>query len=183
MTLKKIITHCAPTLAGLKTANLFNEKFDNEEELLKEIEKFNANFHDYGLKMIPLKLENNMSMIYVYRINDLQKDLKNDLSKELLSRYGYESCDIQDALVRLSNRIKCSKDFPHEIGLFLGYPPEDVKGFIDNNAQNYKFIGYWKVYGDLESAKQSFTKYRKCQQIYLNCIRNGFSLEQLVIQK
>ncbi len=26
-------------------------------------------------------------------------------------------------------------DFPHEIGLLLGYPPEDVIGFIENRGQ------------------------------------------------
>ena len=179
MTLKKIITHCAPTLAGLKTANLFNQTYSDEDELLEEIDKFNNEFSDYGLRMVPLTLENNISMIYVYRVNDLENDFNNDLSKQLLSQYGYECSDVKEAIVR----IRSSKDFPHEIGLFLGYPPEDVKGFIENNAQNYKFVGYWKVYGDIEKAKQSFNKYRKCQQIYLNCIQNGFSLKQLVIQK
>ena len=28
-----------------------------------------------------------------------------------------------------------SGEFPHEVGLFLSYPPEDVKGFIDHRAR------------------------------------------------
>ena len=31
-----------------------------------------------------------------------------------------------------------SGEFPHEVGLFLSYPPEDVKGFIDHRANNFK---------------------------------------------
>ena len=34
-----------------------------------------------------------------------------------------------------------SGEFPHEVGLFLGYPPEDVKGFIDHRANNFKCAG------------------------------------------
>lgn len=30
---KYLVEHCAPTLASLKTANLFNYSFDNEENL------------------------------------------------------------------------------------------------------------------------------------------------------
>ena len=38
-----------------------------------------------------------------------------------------------------------SGEFPHEVGLFLSYPPEDVKGFIDHRANNFKCAGLWTV--------------------------------------
>ena len=34
-----------------------------------------------------------------------------------------------------------SGDLPHEVGLFLSYPPEDVKGFIDHRANDFKCAG------------------------------------------
>ena len=34
-----------------------------------------------------------------------------------------------------------SGEFPHEVGLFLSYPPEDVKGFIDHRANDFKCAG------------------------------------------
>ena len=43
-----------------------------------------------------------------------------------------------------------SGEFPHEVGLFLSYPPEDVKGFIDHRASGFKCAGLWKVYGNEE---------------------------------
>ena len=46
-----------------------------------------------------------------------------------------------------------SGEFPHEVGLFLSYPPEDVKGFIDHRANDFKCAGLWKVYGDEEKAR------------------------------
>ena len=39
------------------------------------------------------------------------------------------------------------------MGLFLSYPPEDVKGFIAHRANDFKCAGLWKVYGDEEKAR------------------------------
>ena len=36
-----------------------------------------------------------------------------------------------------------SGEFPHEVWLFLSYPPEDVKGFIDHRASGFKCAGLW----------------------------------------
>ena len=183
MSSKKIITHCAPTLAGIKTANLFNEYYEDKEELLREIKSFNQMFSNYGLKMIPITLKNGRALIYVYRIKSLEEDFNNNLSKELLTEYGYDSKDIFMSIKHLSERISAQGDFPHEIGLFLGYPPEDVKGFIDNNAKNYKLSGYWKVYGDEKKAIELFRKYRSCQKILEDRLNRGLSLKQLVTAK
>ena len=74
-----------------------------------------------------------------------------------------------------------SGDFPHEVGLFLSYPPEDVKGFIENRAANAKCTGVWKVYGDERQARQTFAKYKKCTDIYCRSWRAGSSLERLAV--
>ena len=64
-----------------------------------------------------------------------------------------------DALLRnLKRRIAKSKDFPHEIGLFLGYPIEDVVGFIRYAGKGCKLSGLWKVYGDAEAASRLFDR-------------------------
>lgn len=62
-----------------------------------------------------------------------------------------------------------TKDFPHEIGLFLGYPLEDVQGFIENRAEGYKCVGCWKVYGDEEYAKQEFRAIKIVQIVIVRC--------------
>lgn len=60
-----------------------------------------------------------------------------------------------------------SGEFPHEVGLFLSYPPEDVKGFIDHRANDFKCAGLWKVYGDEEKARAV----RKIQKMYGDLLR------------
>ena len=41
-------------------------------------------------------------------------------------------------IVKLIGRLQENEGFPHEIGLFLGYPPEDVLGFIENKGEFFK---------------------------------------------
>ena len=74
-----------------------------------------------------------------------------------------------------------SGDFPHEVGLFLSYPPEDVKGFIENHAANAKCTGVWKVYGDERQARQTFDRYKKCTQTYCERWRSGVELDRLAV--
>ena len=74
-----------------------------------------------------------------------------------------------------------SGEFPHEVGLFLSYPPEDVKGFIENRAANAKCTGVWKVYGDERQARQTFAKYKKCTQVYCERWQSGSGLDKLAV--
>ena len=70
------------------------------------------------------------------------------------------------------------EEFPHEIGLFLGYPTEDVEGFISHKP--CKYIGMWKVYGDVERAQKIFESYEACRQKYEDLLSQGISLKELV---
>ena len=54
-----------------------------------------------------------------------------------LESCGYESGDTDFLLKQLSGRLCLEQDYPHEIGLFLGYPLADVVGFIENRGWNY----------------------------------------------
>ena len=74
-----------------------------------------------------------------------------------------------------------SKCFPHEVGLFLGYPPKDVKGFIENNGECSKCTGCWKVYGDEKKAKDTFDKYKMCTAEYMKRYSEGVGLDNLVV--
>jgi hypothetical protein len=68
---------------------------------------------------------------------------------------------------------RCEMKVPHEIGVFPGYPPQDVKGFIENNGRNSKYTGLWKVYGDKAASIRMFKKYRKCFSVYSDLWRSG----------
>ena len=89
---------------------------------------------------------------------------------------GSEQC-----LMQLIERLRAYDEFPHEIGLFLSYPPEDVKGFIEHHAADFKYAGLWKVYGDEQRARDLFAKYRRCTEIYCERLHAGLSIAQLAV--
>ena len=87
----------------------------------------------------------------------------------------------EENVARLLRRLTACPCFPHEIGLFLGYPLEDVRGFMENCGRNYRLCGCWKVYGDPEAALRCFARYRKCARLYLQRYTEGHSLSRLTV--
>ena len=63
----------------------------------------------------------------------------------------------------------------------MSYPPEDVRGFIENRAQNFKRAGLWKVYGDEARAEELFRKFKKCTQIYCERWQSGSKMDELAV--
>ncbi len=176
-----LIRHCSPTLAGIKTANMFAMEYTSQQQVCKDIRSLNKLLVPKGLRVIPLKFSAYKALIYIYRPIKLYNDLQQSYAFNMLSGIGYKCDSINSCIAQLLNRVKSSSEFPHEIGLFLGYPPEDVKGFIENKADNYKVTGLWKVYGDEQKAQKLFLKYKKCTEVYYRQWANGKSIEKLTI--
>lgn len=179
-----IIEYCAPTLAGIKSGNLFTCGYDDKQKLLNDIRRVNKCLVNKGIKAIPVRYSNHRVLIYVYRPSFLVKDFCDKDTANMLSMLGYKADDVESCVKCLSRKLvnlKSSKDFPHEIGLFLGYPIEDVKGFIKHRGSFSKCTGLWKVYGDVERAKRIFKKYEKCTNDYRSRFRNGTTLEKLAV--
>ena len=178
-----IIKHCSPTLAGLKTANLFSCVYFQIQEVEQYAQDFNRRFSCKGVKMLPLEFGKSRALIYVFRPTQLEKDLSDSQAKAILVSMGYKSFDCQSCLNRLKSRMKQCPKFPHEIGLFLGYPPEDVRGFILHKGNCCKCCGCWKVYGNEERALRAFAKYKKCSDIYYSKWLQGTPINKLVVNK
>lgn len=174
-----IIRQCAPTLAGIKTGSLFPCPYTDRKEIQNEIRSFNQEYMRKGLCVLPLRLYNNRVLLWLFRPNQLKEDLNNPLSASILKECGYTCGTYGDCIATLVRRFKETDIFPHEIGLFIGYPPADVYGFIKNNAQNYKLCGLWKVYDDEKYARHLFQKFRKCTELYYSLWESGCSLEKL----
>ena len=115
----------------------------------------------------------------VYSEKLLKKRLADNAVRSVLAKYGYpEKYSLEECLDRLSKRIRESDIFPHEIGVFLGYPVEDVEGFIENKGENFKLCGAWKVYGSVENAKRTFANYDKCRTFLCNKLNEGADIYQ-----
>lgn len=175
-----VIRHCAPTLASIKTGNLFSCPCETEEEVLHGIRELNRRLGGKGLRVLPLRRRDGKCLVYVYRPQRLAHDLKDESARSILSDMDYPGESLSGCLRRLCERVKTSKEFPHEIGLFLGYPPEDVAGFI-GKREEAKCVGCWKVYSDVERARRLFTQYEHCTNIYLRQYAQRKGIERLTV--
>ena len=177
-----LIEHCSPTLASIKTANLFSCPFAREEDLEEQISVWNRLLDGKGITLMILRKTDKAALIYVCRLEKLAKDLKKPGVAEFLQVCGYEKTDPGSALEKLQERVSTQENFPHEIGLFLGYPAEDVSGFIRHGARCAKCVGTWKVYGDEESARKKFALYQKCTRLYCEAYRKHNNLDRLLVR-
>jgi hypothetical protein len=94
-------------------------------------------------------------MLLLYRADWLRRIVADQGNRRFMERQGYPAdADLPQLLERLADRLCLEEDYPHEIGLFLGYPLEDVVGFIENRGRNFTCCGYWKAYGDPAAARR-----------------------------
>ena len=176
-----IVKHCSPTLAGLKTGSLFSVAGESKEKLNSDLRCLNEILRRKGLRVIPLRYTDNYVLIYLYRLENLKKDLMRPVTRSILCEKGYNCTDPDKCVVQLVKHVKDDKDFPHEIGLFLGYPEKDVKGFMNSPDEGVLCVGYWKVYGDVEKAERTFKLFNRCTEVYCRALKHGKSLEQLIV--
>lgn len=169
---KMLAFHSAPTLLGVKCANLF--AVDQTELSARDIKQFFGSKDALkGLSVRSLCSCNKRALVYVYHNALLDMWLSNERVTAFLEEYGYDrSLSIDEKIDILEQRISC-EGFPHEIGIFLGYPVDDVIGFIENGGANYLFCGFWKVYSDPEGAKKLFDEFVHCREYLCNKIKDG----------
>ena len=180
MSNETLIRCCAPTMACLKTGNMFNCAFDSRKQMTEELRKLNLQLSHKGLRILLLRWRDGKALLYLYRPKLLERDLRDPLSRKLLSECGYTCGNANGCLARLITRLHTEENFPHEVGLFLGYPPADVDGFM-HRKDECKLCGLWKVYDDVQGAIRQFARCRRCTEVYLDCLSRGFSLEKLAV--
>lgn len=178
---KQLVEQCSPTLAGLKTGNLFRCSFRSREGLNSEIRQLNRQLGRKGIRVVVLSVGESSALIYLYRPDHLQRDMDDPTARRLLQERGYPVDDLGRCVVHLQHRISKCEEFPHEIGLFLGYPPKDVQGFLEKGPHRCKCTGCWKVYGDVASARSTFSRYKKYTAAYSRMIEKGKTIEQLTV--
>lgn len=178
---ESLIRHCSLTLACLKTASIFNYDFSSEDELDQLLYAGNCQLNGKGVFLEALRVKKLRVLILVYRKSKLKEDLQKNGVAEFLSPYGYQNSSVAQCIENLKYRLAFREEFPHEIGIFLGYPLGDVVGFIENAGHNSKCIGYWKVYCNECEAMKLFAKYKKCENIYWKSFFCGLSLIKLTV--
>ena len=166
---KDLLYFASPALLGRKQANLFSFSMDSLSDYRKEIERYQKELAPMGISVEYLYCKQNRVYLLVYRKDMLLQYLRQPAVKEFLIQEGYpanigEEESLFQTLCILRKHIIQGAEFPHEVGFFFGYPPEDVFSFIREKGQNYKLVGDWKVYVDGKAALRTFRSYARCRR-------------------
>ena len=180
---------------------------ERRARLLNVIAQCNRELDPLGIHLSVLVWRPCGALVYVYQAKSLTTYFADPRAQTALASEGYDTRDLSTCLVHLASRITlassnaaesaydgsvcalarnrhcdtgCMCEFPHEIGYFLGYPYEDVHQFIVQHGENYKVIGAWKVYTNVEQALTTFDSYRACTQYLTYIYQQGCTLGQLV---
>ena len=169
---RELAIHTAPAMLGAKPANLLTVE-GASSVISSNVERFNERAAAKGLHIKELKRLDGRTLLLLYNERLLNKRLCEDEVRRMFCGFGYGNCkNCPQYLERLSRRLE-GENFPHEVGLFLGYPVEDIKGFIDNKGRNFLLCGYWKVYSDADGARKTFNRYNNCIKYMVNCLDSG----------
>lgn len=181
---RSIVKHAAPTLAGIKPASLFTcpEPF---ERLERDLALCRSRLAAESVSVDALAKRQRSTLLLVSRKTLMQQTLECDRTQDFLRSEGYEPECLTSCLACLRERIArfdrapcASCSFPHEIGLFLGYPFEDVMAFIRKDAECV-VCGLWRAYGNEEATRAQFERYRACTARLTALFDEGTPLERL----
>lgn len=203
---RAIVKHCSPALVGIKPACLFNVPGDfaphERQETAHEprasqlrnarldalVARANRQLAGTSVHVRVLARRSCGALVLVYRPQLLARELSAPRAAATMFSWGYETTGsgwLEAAIAhlgrKLENHQRCSANggFPHEVGLFLGYPYDDVMAFIEHEGRDYLCCGCWKVYSNLESAKACFARYKRCTRDCEAMLGRGATLAEL----
>lgn len=181
MDLKDIETQlalqCAPVITGVKISNLLIVNKENVHKVKQILENTSISYY-------VLLDQDEKTTILLYKKEQLHIYLSLKENKSFLKDMGYDETSLNNKLqlfaARYKNYIEERESFPHELGLFLGYPIEDVEGFIRNEGQNFLYKGYWKVYENLSEKKNLFHSFENSKEILIQLVSAGISVADII---
>ncbi len=173
----QIAFHCAPLIAGLKLSNLLmlqSEELDRGTSILKRA----------GISYFVVAVTNGKVAVLLFDRQRLETYLRKEEVWKIFQDMGYQNHAMGKVLYAFRQRYEgyllWNQEFPHEMGLLLGYPIEDVKGFILNEGENCLYTGYWKVYENLPEKMIVFRQFEKARDMLIGLLSNGITIAEVV---
>ena len=175
-----IAYHGGPALAGIKPANIVSVSAEKYPALESDVKRLNSELNPSGIYFEILCRCRRNFLLMVYRKSKLEKYLSLPEIEGFLADSGYPSgTTLNGYMDILKNRIKDNTEFPHEIGAFLGYPIEDIEGFIYHKNEGCIYTGYWRVYENAEPKIRLFERYDICRKNILQRVCGGKALADI----
>lgn len=172
----QLALQCAPLLTGIKIANLLIVRSRNAKGVFEM-------FWGSRISVEVIYRSEEKTMFLLYQREELEAYLEKN--SDTMKLFGYAKMELEEICGELKKRYACYMEerggFPHEIGLLLGYPPEDVLGFIENEGKNYLYTGYWKVYGNVVEAVALFEAYNEAKEQLIRMISQGIEIRRILL--
>jgi hypothetical protein len=173
----QLALQCAPLIAGLKVSNLLNI----HRRDLFELKKIMRNSE---LSWRILVQKDDKLTILLYHKESLESYMYQTKVNSFLRSFGYENLNLSYILdeftLRYEKYMKEKKGFPHEMGLLLGYPVEDVTGFIEYQGTQSLYTGYWKVYKDKDEKIRLFESFENAKEGMIQLLSRGLCMVDII---
>jgi len=162
-----LVLEVAEVLQGVKPANLVsiaNRRRPCGRNLYQLWKEHGAALlAESGLAVRELADRGSALLLLLYRPEALGALLAQKSVSVILGKAGYGAPnDLEKVLDELERRV-AGEGFPHEIGVFLGYPLKDVVGFMGWARINFTCQGPWKIFGDPSRSLQLARAHRECR--------------------
>ncbi|MGY5215942.1 DUF3793 family protein [Clostridium butyricum] len=162
-------------IAGVKPAVTIGFK-KKDEKIYENWNLYGKDFlADINLKYIELRENDDSIILMIYDEEVLTRELNKEEQIDFLINLGYpEQIEINQYVKTLKDRYE-KYHCPHELGLFLGIPFEDVKDFMECTTKKCLLCGYWKVYNNSDEAKMIFNQYDEVKHYTIKNMLEGNS--------
>lgn len=116
-----------------------------------------------GLAVRELADRGDSVLLLIYRPEALGELVRRPSATAVLARAGYgDVSNLDSVLGELASRME-GESFPHEIGVFLGYPLKDVAAFMGLVRIPFACQGPWKIFGDPRESLRLAEVFRCCR--------------------
>lgn len=173
----QIALQCAPLLKGIKISNLLIVQHQDAQSVF-EI------FQGTRISVELIYQSPQKQMFLLYQKEELEAYLNEKRTADAMKMFGYDQITFEAICTKLKERYAAhfeeKGEFPHEIGLILGYPVDDVLGFIEHRGKNYLYTGYWKVYGNVVEAVALFEAYNEAKEQIIRKLYRGIGIRRMI---
>ena len=163
--IKRILEMIGAVILGSKPSEIINIPGSSEDKQVKlsQIESFFSHCSRITYRIITTH-DGGKRVLFINE-ESMEKLLSNKRCVNFLKFVGYPSeYKINDYMDELVFRLQ-SEEFPHEIGVFLGYPLKDVLGFMGYGKNELVEIRNWRIYGDKEISYEVYNNFMRDKAI------------------
>lgn len=192
-----VVSRAAGVVAGIKPGALFNfvprmgcdgcAPSGRCRVVSEVITTYARELPRYGVELAVLHCGARKVALFAYRPELVEEIVARTDERAFLAQAGYDVSSAHAVVGCLRRRMhayyvaaergRVRPAYPHEVGLLLGYPLEDVRGFIRGDVETCR--GPWKAYGDCRAAQARFGRLAmhesRCQALY----QGGLSFGEL----